>query len=78
MKLALLLRYTEESRYSLAQLRAAVEKELTDNGFHVFIKSYTDPFTMIRDGVNLRDKGYSVFIGYSLLTTILPQLKVEI
>ncbi len=78
MKLALLLRYIEESRYSLAQLRAAVEKELSDNGFHVLVRSYKDPSNMLRDGVNLQAKGYSVFIGYSLLTTVIPKLRMEI
>jgi B12-binding domain/radical SAM domain protein len=78
MKLALLLRYLEESRYSLAQLRAAVEKELSGKGFHVVVRSYNDPFIMLRDGILLRNKGYSVFIGYSLLTTSLPRLIAEI
>ncbi|MCE4614694.1 MAG: TIGR04013 family B12-binding domain/radical SAM domain-containing protein [Desulfurococcales archaeon] len=78
MKIAFLYRFLEESRYSLAQLRAVLEKKLLERGIPLVTKSYRNPGLMVSDALRFVEKGYIVFIAYSLLTTILPELLDEI
>ncbi|MCE4607278.1 MAG: TIGR04013 family B12-binding domain/radical SAM domain-containing protein [Desulfurococcales archaeon] len=78
MKIVFLYRFLGESKYSLAQLRAALEKKMLERGVPLITRSYRDPSVMLSDAQYFASKGYEVFIGYSILTTILPSLLNEI
>jgi len=78
LKVVFLYRFLEESKYSLAQLRAALEKKMIEYGIPLITKFYRDPGMMLSDAQYFAGKGYEVFVGYSLLTTILPSLLNEI